>query len=237
MDGNGRWAERKGLPRLEGHRRGAESVDVVVTECRELGIPYLTLYAFSNENWGRPRSEVEGLMELLSTYLQKERKRLVENGIRLNPIGDVDRLPIWVRSLLEDVVRESGRNQAMVLNIALSYSGREELARAARLLCRDAADGRLDPDGVGAEDLDRGLYTAGQPDPDLLIRTGGEQRISNFLLWQLAYTELYFTRTLWPDFRKRHLLRAIDAFNARERRFGLTGAQVKGGRPGRGGRR
>jgi len=227
MDGNGRWAERKGLPRLEGHRRGARSVDVVVTACRELNIPHLTLYAFSSENWGRPKDEVDGLMELLSIYLRKEKKKLLDNGIRLNPIGEIERLPDWVNGLLEEVIEDSAHNNDMVLNIALSYSGREELARAARLICRAVSRGDLEPEEIDFNALNDNLYTSGQPDPDLLIRTGGEQRVSNFLLWQLAYTELYFTKTLWPDFRKKELFRALDVFESRDRRFGLVGTQVR----------
>ena len=227
MDGNGRWAERRGLPRLEGHRRGARSVDAVVTAAREVGLQVLTLYAFSSENWRRPRAEVAGLMELLAAYLGQERRRLVDNGIRLNPIGEIDRLPSPVRALLDDVVAESAHNRAMVLNVALSYGGREEIVRAARALARDAAAGRLDPDAIDASAFGARLFTAGQPDPDLLIRTSGEQRVSNFLLWQIAYAEIYVTRTLWPDFRRRQLLRALQSYAGRERRYGMTGSQLR----------
>jgi len=227
MDGNGRWAERRGLPRLEGHRRGARSVDAVVTAARELGLEVLTLFAFSSENWGRPPDEVAGLMELLATYLNQERRRLVDNGIRLNPIGDLVRLPGPVRAMLDEVVAESADRDEMVLNVALSYGGREEIVRAARALAGEVAAGRLDADAIDEAAFTARLFTAGQPDPDLVIRTSGEQRLSNFLLWQIAYAEIYVTRTLWPDFRRRHLVRALQAFAGRERRYGLIGESAQ----------
>jgi len=228
MDGNGRWAEQRGLPRLEGHRRGARAVDLAVTTARELGLEILTLFAFSSENWGRPEAEVQGLMELLSTYLQQERRRLVDNGIRLQPLGEIDRLPARVRDLLDAVVAESADNRDMTLNIALSYGGREEIVRAARTLAQEVAAGRLAPEAIDPEGFAARLFTAGQPDPDLVIRTSGELRVSNFMLWQIAYSELYVTRTYWPDFTRRHFRRALAAYGRRERRYGLTRDQLGG---------
>jgi undecaprenyl diphosphate synthase len=229
MDGNGRWAKAKGWRRVRGHEEGAESVRVVVRACRRLGIGWLTLYAFSQENWARPRAEVEGLMRLLERFLKKERPELLEQGIRLNAIGEVERLPASTRRLLEESMAATAGGREMVLTLALSYGGRQELARAARTLCEEVADGRLEPRAVDEQALAARLYTADMPDPDLLIRTSGEQRISNFLLWQLAYAELYFSPVLWPDFREKELEEALAAYAARERRFGKTGEQLGGG--------
>ncbi len=228
MDGNGRWAEERGLPRVAGHRAGAEAVDRTVTACRELGIGYLTLYAFSEQNWARPPEEVGALMQLLLEYVQKERTQLLDNNIRLNAIGEVDRLPIFVRGPLRELMDRTAANTGMTLTLALSYGGREELVRAARKLAERVERGELHAADVDAESLADGLYTAGLPDPDLLVRTSGEERISNFLLWQLAYAELYFCPVRWPDFDRARLMDALSAFGGRERRFGLTSSQLVG---------
>src|SRR5512133_3438438 len=204
MDGTGRWAEARGLPRLAGHREGSESVRAVTREARRLGLQALTLYAFSAPNWARPPEEVAGLMQLLAEYLESERAEIMDNAIRLNAIGELDRLPGFVRSKLDALMRDSGKNLGMTLTLALSYDAREEIAQAARRAARDAVGGEF-----GAAEIDAHLWTAGLPDLDLLVRTSGERRISNFLLWQCAYAELYFAEELWPDFRQRELLVAI----------------------------
>ena len=226
MDGNGRWALERGLARIEGHREGAKAVREIVTYARELGVRYLTLYAFSSENWGRPSTEVSGLMELLAEYLVDERPTLLKNGIQLHTIGAIERLPAHVRVLLDGVKKETQALTDMRLSLALSYGGRDELLRAVTKLAHEVDRGELDPDDIDEAALTRCLDTADMPDPDLLIRTSGEQRISNFLLWQLAYTELYFTDAPWPAFNRALLDEAIAAFHSRQRRFGLIGAQV-----------
>lgn len=231
MDGNGRWAEARGLPRLRGHEAGAESVREVTRACRELGVQALTLYSFSTENWKRPADEVSGLMGLLSRFMVEERKEILDNGIRLNAIGQLDRLPAPVRLALQELMRVSRGNRGMVLTLALSYGGRAEIVEAARVLARKAATGRLAPDAIDEAVFAAELGTAGLPDPDLLIRTSGEMRISNFLLWQCAYAEIFVTPTLWPDFRRPEIEAAFASFAARERRFGKTGAQLKGSAP------
>jgi undecaprenyl diphosphate synthase len=225
MDGNGRWAEERGLPRLEGHRAGAKVVREITTYCRELGVRYLTLYAFSSENWGRPGTEVEGLMELLRDYLVDEQATLTKNGVELWTIGDVDKLPLLVRSVLSVAKQATRGLDGMRLTLALSYGGRDELVRATRAVARDVAAGKLAADAVDEGAIAARLDTAGMPDPDLLIRTSGEMRVSNFLLWQLAYTELVVTPVAWPDFGRTHLDEALAIFHGRKRRFGLTGAQ------------
>jgi undecaprenyl diphosphate synthase len=219
MDGNGRWAEARGLPRLAGHREGSESVRAVAREARRVGLEALTLYAFSAQNWARPPDEVAGLMQLLAEFLDSQRSEIMENAIRLHAIGELDRLPGFVRERLERLRRDSARNAGLTLTLALSYDAREEIAQAAR---RAAEGGR---DASPAE-LEAHLWTAGLPELDLLVRTSGERRISNFLLWQCAYAELAFSDVLWPDFRELELLQALGDYQARERRFGLTGAQV-----------
>lgn len=225
MDGNGRWAEQRSLPRIAGHQQGVGVVQNIVRECSRLEIPYLTLYAFSFENWKRPPKEVQALMELLVLYLRRELETMLREDIRLNVVGDPSRLPTEVQAMLEETRSTTAGNRRMVLNLALSYGARDELLRAVRRIGIDIRDARLDPRHLD-EDLFSGyLDTAGQPDPDLLIRTSGEMRISNFLLWQLAYAELYFTETLWPDFSVEDLHRALQEFGRRERRFGLTAAQ------------
>ncbi len=222
MDGNGRWAEARGLPRVVGHREGSEAVRAVTRTARRIGLGALTLYAFSAENWGRPEDEVVALMDLLAEFLESERAEMMENGIRLNAIGELDRLPRRVREKLAEVRAETSANGDMILTLALSYGGRQEIVVAARRAA--AAKGvRFD-----AEDLEAALWTAGLPELDLLVRTSGERRISNFLLWQCAYAELYFSDALWPDFRDRELLLAVEDYQRRERRFGLTGAQLAG---------
>ena len=220
MDGNGRWAEARGLPRVAGHREGSESVRAVTREARRVGLEALTLYAFSAQNWARPPEEVEALMQLLAEFLDTERREIMENAIRLNAIGELERLPGFVTERLDRLRRESAGNRGLTLTLALCYDGREEIAQAAR---RAAG-----PSGahIGVSEIEAGLWTAGLPELDLLIRTSGERRISNFLLWQCAYAELAFSDVLWPDFREIELLQALSDFQARERRFGLTGAQV-----------
>ena len=215
MDGNGRWATRRGQPRVAGHRAGAAAVRRLLRQCDRLGIPYVTLYALSTENLNRPRGEVGALMDMLRRYLAKELPRFIAEGVRLRILGDPSLLPPDVGPRLKEAVRLTAPGRRLTVCIAVGYGGREEIARAAR--------GFADAQGPkSAAAFARFLDTAGIPDPDLLIRTGGELRISNFLLWQLAYTELYFTRTLWPDFRARHLNQALRAFARRERRFGLV---------------
>ena len=226
MDGNGRWAERQGRPRLDGHRIGADSVRDITRASRELGIEALTLYAFSSQNWQRPVGEVTGLMALLRDYLIGERAEILDNQIRLDAIGDVERLPPLVKEPLDELRAVSAANHGMTLTLALSYGGRESIARAVRAAVRDAAAGRLSPDDVDVERFNSYLPTSQLPPLDLLIRTSGEQRISNFLLWEIAYAELMFCDVLWPEFRRAHLYACIDRYGARERRFGLTSGQL-----------
>jgi undecaprenyl diphosphate synthase len=226
MDGNGRWAQLRGLPRLDGHRTGAESVRDITRACRELGIEALTLYAFSSQNWARPVAEVHGLMELLRDYLKDERAEILDNNIRLDALGDVERLPPLVREPLEELRAVSRSNTRMVLTLALSYGGRESIARAARAAARDVLAGTVRVEDLDADRLGAYLPTAGLPPLDLLIRTSGEQRVSNFMLWELAYAELVFVDVLWPEFRRDNLYRCLELYAARERRFGLTSAQL-----------
>ena len=234
MDGNGRWAEARGRERNEGHREGIESVRAVVRASNELGIRYLTLYAFSMENWNRPKGEVGELMSLLEHYLEVEIDEVMRNGIRVRAIGRLDRLPPQTRKVVEDAVCKTADNREMQLIFALSYGGRTELVDAARRLLRDAESGAIDPDRLDEKMFSSYFYAPDLPDPDLLIRTGAESRISNFLLWQIAYTEIYTSDLMWPDFRKPHLVNAILDYQTRERRYGLISAQVSdpGGSPG-----
>ena len=222
MDGNGRWARARGLPRIAGHRRGAEAVRRAATRARELGIPYLTLFGFSSENWQRPSSEIHDLMGLLRHYLRAEVAELCRNGIRLKVIGQIRRLAPDIVSLIEQAEETTRDNSAITLTIALSYGGRSEIVAAVRAIAGQVRAGSLDIDAVDEECLARHLFTVDLPDPDLLIRTSGEQRISNFLLWQCAYSELVFTKTLWPDFAKDDLDEAIDEYCGRERRYGVA---------------
>jgi undecaprenyl diphosphate synthase len=226
MAGNGRWAQQRGRSRLEGHRVGADSVRDITRAARELGIEALTLYAFSSQNWQRPVSEVAGLMELLREYLIGERAEILDNAIRLEAIGDVERLPPIAREPLDELRAASAHNRGMVLTLALSYGGRESIARAVRAAVRDAAAGKLSPAEVDVDRFGSYLPTAELPPLDLLIRTSGEQRISNFMLWEIAYAELVFVDVLWPEFRRQHLYQCLDQYAARERRFGLTSGQL-----------
>ncbi|MBE0504211.1 MAG: isoprenyl transferase [Desulfuromonadales bacterium] len=227
MDGNGRWAESRHLPRILGHRRGVETVRKIVTAVRNEEIPYLTLYAFSSENWQRPDEEVGALMGLLGHYLSHELKTMLQEDICLQVIGDTSRLPENVRAILLDAVQKTAGNRTMTLILALSYGGRAELVQAARQLAVKVAAGELSPDAIDHADFADCLETQGIPDPDLLIRTSGEMRISNFLLWQIAYAELYFSETYWPDFDETQLQAALAEYARRQRRFGLTGAQLR----------
>ncbi len=224
MDGNGRWAQKNNLDRISGHREGMKSVKSVIQESRKIGIKYLTLYAFSAQNWNRPRPEVNALMELLTFYLLEQGQALLEKDIRLNAIGRLNSLPEDALNVLNQTMELTKDCSAMTLTLALSYGGREEIIDAVKKIC--------DKPNMSSKDINEDffsnyLYTSDIPDPDLLIRTSGEHRISNLLLWQLAYTEIYFTKTLWPDFRKRHLVKAISNYQNRERRFGLTAEQLK----------
>ena len=218
MDGNGRWAKQRNLQRVEGHAVGAESVREVVTLTRELNIPYLTLYAFSKENWSRPDDEIAGLMELLTLYLENEAQLMLEKGIRLNVIGDRSDFPAVLRKKIAAVEALTSGNCDMVLNIALSYGGRAEIVNAVKMIVEDVKKGVVKR--IDERLFSKYLYTKGIPDPDFLIRTSGEMRISNFLLWQIAYTEIYVTNTLWPDFRRDEYLKALGEFTKRDRRFG-----------------
>jgi undecaprenyl diphosphate synthase len=222
MDGNGRWAKARGLPRTAGHKRGAEAVRRTVEGAREMGIHYLTLYGFSSENWKRPAGEVSDLLGLLRLYLRNEVKNLHKNGIRLRVIGDRKRLGPDIVALIEEAEAKTGGNTSLTLNLALSYGGRQEIVEAARRVARDVAEGRLSPDAVDEEAVSSRLFTAGIPDPDLIIRTSGEKRISNFLLWQGAYAELVFIETLWPDFSRTELEAAVRDYQGRDRRYGTT---------------
>jgi len=227
MDGNGRWAEKKSLNRIAGHRKGIEVAKEVIRCCRELGIQVLTLYAFSTENWNRPQSEVKTLMALLKRFLRAEGKELIQNNIRLNTIGNIADLPKDVREVIKEFMLKTKNNTGMVLNAALSYSGRNEIIQAIKKIIKYVQQGKLTPHQINEEVFSHYLFTGGLPDPDLLIRTSGELRISNFLLWQMAYTELYVTHILWPDFTEKDLLDAIADYQGRERRFGLTQQQIK----------
>lgn len=224
MDGNGRWAARRGLQRSEGHQAGAEPVRAVLTAAKKAGVKFLTLYAFSTENWGRPQDEVRGLFELLLKYLRSELEELRSGGVRLQAIGDLESLPFPARQALRAAIAATSANRELTLTLALSYGSRAELARAVRLLAAEVKNGRLDPEAVTPEMLEEKLWTAGTPDPDLLIRTGGDMRLSNFLLWQCAYTEFYFVPTLWPDFGEADFNAALESYRLRERRYGLAEA-------------
>lgn len=228
MDGNGRWAERHAMGRILGHKKGADSVRAAVRTCRRIGIRYLTLYAFSMENWLRPEEEVSALLNLLKEYLQNEVQEMMDQDIRLVAIGNLESLGEPIHSKLREISAKTSGNKGMILTLALSYGGRDEIVAAAKRMVSDGMAGKITPEQVTKALYADYLYTAGIPDPDLLIRTGGEYRISNFLLWQMAYTEFYFTETLWPDFRDRHLQKAIDDYQRRERRFGKTSKQLKG---------
>ncbi len=226
MDGNGRWAKKRLLPRIAGHREGVKAVDRVVSHCRKLGIEALTLYSFSAENWSRPREEIGALWDILAEYLRRELDRMLREDIRFNTIGHIHELPEFAQRIVADAQEKTKERRGMILTLALSYGARQEILDAARALASRAKEGLLEPSEIDAPVFESYLNTAPLPEVDLLIRTSGELRISNFLLWQLAYTELYFTDTLWPDFDERELERAILEFQKRHRRFGLTAEQV-----------
>jgi len=223
MDGNGRWARKRTLNRVRGHEEGVESVRVIVRTSRNLGIKWLTLYAFSEENWRRSKKEVDSLMMLLKRFLKTELKEMLTNGIRFQAIGNTDKFPEDVRSVIDNTVKRTAGNSDMILSLALSYGGRQEIYRAVRKIAEKVRSGDIHPEEVTEKLISDSLYTAGMPDPDLLIRTSGECRVSNFLLWQIAYTEIYITPVLWPDFRKKEYLLALEDFQKRNRRFGATG--------------
>ena len=218
MDGNGRWARQRNLERVEGHLRGMETVRTIVTATRDLNIPYLTLYAFSKENWTRPAEEIKGLLELLTVYLDSELDLMMDKDIRFNVLGKLTDFPKRLRGHLSSVMEKTSKNRSLTLSIALSYSGREEIVHAVNEIAEDAKRGTLKK--ISEKSFEKYLYTKGMPDPDLLIRTSGEMRVSNFLLWQIAYSEIYITPTFWPDFRRGHLLEAILEFQQRDRRYG-----------------
>ena len=229
MDGNGRWANKRSFKRILGHREGMESVKVIVRACRELDIKALTLYAFSSQNWQRPELEVKALMSLLKKYVRSEINELHENNMKLQGIGDLNKLPKSVLDVFNESVEKTRNNTGMVLSVALSYGGREEILHAVSSISKKIKSGELSVDDLNEDLISNSLYTAGLPDPDLLIRTSGELRISNFLLWQIAYSEIYVTDVLWPDFRNDDLYRALIEFQKRKRRFGLTDEQISEG--------
>jgi undecaprenyl diphosphate synthase len=223
MDGNGRWAKKRALNRIRGHEEGAESVRAVVKAGREIGIRWLTLYAFSEENWKRPKYEIEALMGLLKRFLKAELKEMLDNGIRFQCIGRVGKLPQDLQQILSETAEKTSHNTDMVLTLALSYGGRQEISDALAGIAKRIESGALKPSDVSEDLITQHLYTAQMPDPDFLIRTSGEYRVSNFLLWQIAYTEIYTTPVPWPDFRKEELVKALQAYQKRERRFGAVG--------------
>ncbi|WP_241560048.1 polyprenyl diphosphate synthase [Solirhodobacter olei] len=224
MDGNGRWATQRGWPRLVGHRRGAERVRQIVRACPDLGVRWLTVYAFSTENWKRSTEEVLGLMKIFARYIEREAGRLSAEGVRMRFIGDRTRLEPRLQALMAGIEARTMANTRLNFTVAINYGGRDELARAAQALARKVAEGRLSPDEVNADELSRALDTADIPDPDLVIRTSGETRVSNFLLWQAAYAEYEFTQTLWPDFTPEELASILDRVAVRDRRFGAVSA-------------
>lgn len=226
MDGNGRWAKKRFLPRVVGHRTGVKVVDKVVTQCRKLGIKALTLYSFSDENWNRPKKEIDFLMALLSEFLQKELDRMLKENIRFNTIGHIEELPSFVQEIIKKAKEDTRDKTGMVLTLALSYGGRREIIDTVKKIAEKVKKGIIDLDSINSDLFSHELYTYDLPEPDLLIRTSGELRISNYLLYQIAYTELYFTDVLWPDFNETHLLSAIVEFQNRLRRYGLTTEQI-----------
>lgn len=227
MDGNGRWAKRRGLPRIAGHRKGVEAVRALVKACGEQGIACLTLFAFSSENWRRPETEVRLLLELFLVALEKEVQKLHASGVRFRVIGDIERFGPKIAARIHEAESLTQANTGLTLTVAANYGGRWDIAQACQKVAREVAAGRIDPDTITPEAIEPHLSMAGLPEPDLFIRTGGEQRISNFLLWQLAYTELYFTPVLWPDFDRAQFEAALASFSGRQRRFGQTGDQVE----------
>ncbi len=231
MDGNGRWAQKKFLNRIKGHEKGSETVRAIVTSAREAGVGILTLYAFSTENWARPESEVSALMNLLKKFIRSETSRLKEQNIRLNVIGNVYGLPSDVREHVQNAMEETGGNDGMVLNLALNYGAREEITSAVKNMALEMEKGRLKAEDITEAVISDHLYTKDQPDPDLMIRTSGEMRLSNFLLWQSAYTEFYFSHTLWPDFTRQEFEEILEDFKTRNRRFGKTTCSSTDGSP------
>jgi len=227
MDGNGRWAKSKGLPRVAGHKRGKDAVRRIVESCVQLGIPYLTLFAFSSENWRRPKSEIRLLLELFLTALDNEVKELHTNGVRFRVVGDVAPFGKRIVASIDAAEKLTANNTRLTLTIAANYGGRWDIARACRKLAEMVTHGLIQPGDISPELIEKHLSTSGTPEPDLFIRTGGEQRVSNFLLWQLAYTEMYFTETAWPDFGRQQMIEAIRSFSSRQRRFGQTSEQVE----------
>jgi len=227
MDGNGRWAEKRSLNRVAGHQKGIKRVKEIIRASKNIGIEVLTLYAFSTENWNRPQLETKALMALLRRFLLAEGNELITNNIRLTTIGTIEDLPKEVTALIQDVIGKTKDNTGMILNAALSYSGRSEIIRAVKNIASDIKQGKITSQQIDETIFSNYLFTSELPDPDLLIRTSGEHRISNFLLWQMAYTELYITDTLWPDFTEKDLIRALEDYQKRERRFGLTQKQIK----------
>jgi len=225
MDGNGRWAKKRSINRIRGHHQGAETVREIVRTSREIGLSWLTLYAFSEENWKRPQREIGALMKLLKRFLKGELEEMQENGIRLQSIGRIEKLPEDTRNVLLDVMDQTASNKDMVLTLALSYGGRQEILDATRKIGAEIEKGKISADEISEQLISNSLYSREMPDPELLIRTSGEYRVSNFLLWQIAYAEIYITPTLWPDFSKDEYLEAIQNFQKRERRFGGTKAE------------
>lgn len=220
MDGNGRWARARGLPKIMGHREGIKTVERIISACKDIGVKILTLYVFSTENWKRPKKEIGGLMNLLKNYLSKFASKLKKDGVRLNTIGDVSGLPLSVQKRLKDAINLTKGNASFVLNLAINYGSRREILEAAKSICRLSRSGSFDVEKLKEDDFSRHLYTGGMPDPELLIRTSGEFRLSNFLLWQVSYAEVYVTKKLWPDFGKADFIRAIESYQRRQRRFG-----------------
>ncbi len=233
MDGNGRWAEKRFLPRVVGHRKGVKVVDKVVTQCRKLGIKALTLYSFSDENWNRPRAEIDILMSILQKYLKKEMNRMIREDIRFNTIGHVEELPLFAQEAIREVKEKTRDKKGMVLTLALSYGSRREIVDTVKKIVEKVNKGIINLNSINSETFTKELYTGDLPEPDLLIRSSGELRISNFLMYQIAYTELYFTDILWPDFNESHLLKAIIEYQSRIRRYGLTTGQVKKSKGGK----
>ena len=226
MDGNGRWAKKRFLPRIAGHREGVKAVDRVVSHARRMGIKALTLYSFSSENWNRPRSEIDALMEILGEYLKRELRRMIREDIRFNAIGHLEELPEFAQDIIRSSMAETAQRQGMVLTLALSYGSRQEIVAAAKKIACEVRAGKIEPENVEESDIARFLYTADLPELDLLIRTSGEIRLSNYLLWQAAYSELYFTDVYWPDFGEEDLEEAVHTFQSRIRKFGLTEDQT-----------
>lgn len=220
MDGNGRWAKKRGLPKAMGHKRGVESVKKIVKACLDLGVKYLTLYAFSTENWMRPRNEVRAIFQLLEDFIDREFELLHKNDVRFRIIGEREKIEKRLREKIEKLEKDTSNNSSLIVNIALSYGARQEILNAVKTLAEDVKKGKIELSDIGEKVFSERLYTKGQPDPDLLIRTSGEMRLSNFLLWQLSYTEIYVTKEFWPDFGEDDLKKAIEEYNKRERRFG-----------------